>query len=39
VIKADEPDTEAEAELEVAHPAKKIITGKRKHGRKRQSAI
>jgi hypothetical protein len=35
LVKADKLDTEAEVELEVAHPAKKIITGKRKRGRKR----
>jgi hypothetical protein len=39
VVEADEPDTEAEAEPEVAHPAKKMMTDKRKRGRKRQSAI
>ena len=39
MVEADEPDTEAEAEPEVAHPAKKMMTGKRRGSRKRQSAI
>lgn len=39
LVEADEPDTEEKAEPEVALPAKKMMTGKRRGSRKRQSAI
>jgi hypothetical protein len=39
MLKADEPESNPEAEPEVGHTAKEVIIGKRKRGRKHKGAV